>query len=143
MGKDLGTFSPEREFHDILFSASGVCYVVQFIYCLTLTEPTKLEERQRPSLAGLFSPVHLINSIKTIFVRRENRGRSALLITLSSLFVVQNVISGESDILYIFLTNINSAQVFDYLFGFRNLVGAVGLILILPLLKRSQIWTLD
>ena len=59
--------------------------------------------------------------------------------TLSSLFLVQNVISGESDILYIFLTNINSAQVFDYLFGFRNLVGAVGLILILPLLKRFQI----
>ena len=129
-----------RQLNDILFSASGVCYVVQLVYCLTLKEPTKLAEREKPTLARLFSPVHLVNSIKTIFIRRENGGRCALLITLSSLFVVQNVISGESDILYIFLTNINSAQVFDYFFGFRNLVGAVGLIVILPLLKRCQIY---
>ena len=77
-------------------SASGVCYVLQFVYCLSLREPTALAEREKPSLARLFSPVHLINSIKTIFVTRENWGRSALLITLSALFVVQNVISGES-----------------------------------------------
>jgi len=119
-----------------VFIAGGVCYVLQFLYCLTLTEPTKLSERERLTVSGLFSPVHLINSIKTIFVRRENRGRAALLLTLSSLFVVQNVIAGESDILYIFLANINTAHVFEYFFGFRNLVGALGLILILPLLKR-------
>ena len=125
----------------LLFSASGACYVVQLVYCLTLKEPTKLAEREKPTLARLFSPVHLLDSMKTIFIRRENGGRCALLMTLSSLFVVQNVISGESDILYIFLSNINCAQVFDYFFGFRNLVGALGLILILPLLKRCQIQT--
>ena len=139
MGRNQNSSLGARQFNGILFLASGVCYVVQLVYCLTLKEPTKPAEREKPTFSRLFSPVHLINSMKTIFIRRENRGRSCLLITLGSLFVVQNVISGESDILYIFLTNINSAQVFDYFFGFKNLVGAIGLILILPMLKRCRI----
>ena len=56
--------------------------------------------------------------------------------SLISLFIVQNVISGESDILYIFLANINTAEVFDYFFGFRNFVGAFSLLAVLPILKR-------
>ena len=55
---------------------------------------------------------------------------------LCSLFVVQNVIVGEQGILYIFLANINIAQVFDYLSGFRNLIGALGLLLMMPIFKR-------
>ena len=55
---------------------------------------------------------------------------------LCSLFVVQNVIVGELGILYIFLTNINIAQVFDYLSGFRNLIGALGLLVVMPIFKR-------
>ena len=76
------------------------------------------------------------DSIKTIFTKRENNRRGQLLMALCSLFVVQNVIVGELGILYIFLTNINMAQVFDYLSGFKNLIGALGLLVVMPIFKR-------
>ena len=117
-------------------TASGICYTLQLLYCLSLREPRPRDQRIRPSLSSLLSPQHLVNSIKTVFVRRENNGRRDLLLALSSLFIVQNVISGESDILYIFLANINTAEFFDYFYGFRNLMGAIALLVILPVLKR-------
>jgi len=119
-----------------VFAASGLCYIVQLLYCFTLREPTSSEKREKPTMKTLFSPFHIVNSFKTIFVRRKNNGRRNLRMSLISLFIVQNVISGESDILYIFLANINTAEVFDYFFGFRNFVGAFSLLAVLPILKR-------
>ena len=48
---------------------------------------------------------------------------------------MQNVIAGELDILYIFLANTGTAHVFDYFFGFKNFLGAVALLVILPIAK--------
>ena len=46
-----------------------------------------------------------------------------------------NVTTGESDILYIFMANINVAQNFEYFFGFKNFMYAFALLGLLPILK--------
>ena len=43
---------------------------------------------------------------------------------------------GESDIMYIFLYNIQSAHVFEYYFGLKNFLLSLALLVFLPLIKR-------
>ena len=62
-------------------------------------------------------------------------GRATLLLLLIALFIVQNVVVGELDILYIFLANINAEGIFDYFFGFKNCLGALSLLVLLPVAK--------
>ena len=119
-------------------SGSGLCYVFQFIYCFRLKEPKSGKELETISLRALFSPAHLVNSFKAVFKQRENGGRAVLLLTLMSLFIVQMTFSGESDILYIFMANIQTKDYFQYYFGFKNGLGALTLLLGLPVLKRSE-----
>ena len=47
-----------------------------------------------------------------------------------------NIMTGEADILYIFLANINAAQSFEYYFGFKNFMFAFALLILLPILKK-------
>ena len=47
-----------------------------------------------------------------------------------------NIMTGEADILYIFLANINVAQNFEYYFGFKNFMFAFALLGLLPILKK-------
>ena len=122
---------------------SGLCYVFQFIYCFRLKEPESATEPEEIRLSALFSPAHLVNSFKTVFKQRENRGRPILLLTLMSLFIVQITICGESDILYIFMANIQTKDYFQYYYGFKNGLGALTLLLVLPVLKRSEDSFLD
>ena len=119
-------------------SGSGLCYVFQFIYCFSLKEPESESEPEKIRLSALFSPVHLVNSFRTVFKQRENRGRPILLLTLMSLFIVQITVCGEADILYIFMANIQTNDYFQYYFGFKNGIGALTLLLGLPVLKRSE-----
>ena len=84
----------------------------------------------------LFNPVHLVNSFETVFKQRQCGGRAILLLTLTSLFIVSTTICGESDILYIFMANIQTNQYFQYYYGFKNGLGALTLLLGLPVLKR-------
>ena len=77
----------------------------------------------------------MIDSFKTVFVPRPNKGRAILLLQLFCLFITMNIISGEHDIIYVFLANINTAHVFDYFFGFKNFMGAIALLAVLPVLK--------
>ena len=66
---------------------------------------------------------------------RPNKGRTVLLIQLICLFITLNVITGEQDIMYVFLANMNYAHVFDYFYGFKNFMGALSLLIVLPALK--------
>ena len=77
----------------------------------------------------------MIDSFKTVFAPRPNKGRTILLLQLFCLFITMNIISGEHDIIYVFLANINTANVFDYFFGFKNFMGAIALLAVLPVLK--------
>ena len=117
-------------------SGSGLCYVFQFIYCFRLKEPESVGELEKISLSALFSPVHLVNSFKTVFKQRENGGRPVLLLTLMSLLILGITLNGESDILYIFMANIQTNDYFQYYLGFKNALGALALLLGLPVLKR-------
>ena len=54
---------------------------------------------------------------------------------MAALFITMNVITGESDIVYIFLANINNANIFEYFYGFKNLMGSLVLLCGLPVLK--------
>ena len=118
---------------------SGLCYVFQFVYCFSLKEPESETEPEKISLRALFSPAHLVNSFKTVFKQRENRGRPILLLTLISLFIVQTTVCGESDILYIFMANIQISDYFQYYFAFKSAMGALALLLGFPVLKRSGV----
>ena len=122
---------------------SGLCYVFQFVYCFRLKEPESETEPEKISLSALFSPVHLVNSFKTVFKQRENRGRPILLLTLISLFIVQTTVCGESDILYIFMANIQISDYFQYYFAFKSAMGALALLLGFPVLKRSGVFILQ
>ena len=77
----------------------------------------------------------MIDSFKTVFAPRPNKGRTILLLQLLCLFITLNIVSGEHDIMYVFLANINIAHVFDYFFGFKNFMGAIALLTVLPVLK--------
>jgi len=120
-----------------VFAASLLCHIAVILYCITLKEPlkSKSDEERKITCAKLFSPKHLIDSFKTIFAPRPNKGRVILLLQLLCLFITMNIISGEHDILYVFLANINAANIFDYFFGFKNFMGAVALLTVLPVLK--------
>ena len=125
-------------FNDVfLFLAGLLCHIAVILYCITLKEPSKSksDEERKITCAKLFSPKHLIDSLKTVFAPRPNKGRVILLLQLLCLFITMNIISGEHDILYVFLANINTANVFDYFFGFKNFMGAVALLTVLPVLK--------
>ena len=126
-----------------LILGSGLCYVFQFVYCFSLKEPESETEPEKISLRALFSPVHLVNSFKTVFKQRENRGRPILLLTLISLFIVQTTVCGESDILYIFMANIQISDYFQYYFAFKSAMGALTLLLGFPVLKRSGVFILQ
>ena len=107
------------------------------LYCITLKEPSQLDTsgETKRTCAKLFSPEHLKDSVKTVFVPRPNKGRTVLLLQLACLFITMNVITGEYDIIYVFLANINTAHIFDYYFGFKNLMAAFVLLTVLPVLK--------
>ena len=64
-----------------------------------------------------------------------DQGRTLLLLQLAALFITMNVITGESDIVYIFLANINNANIFEYFYGSKNLMGSLVLLCGLPVLK--------
>jgi len=118
-----------------VFIASGFCHLVNIVYCLNLKEPTKIEQKKEINIKNLFSFSHFLESFKTVFLPREGSGRIVLISLLLGLFIVQNVLGGELDILYVFLANTGSAHVFDYFFGFKNFLGAVALLVVLPLAK--------
>ena len=109
--------------------------MVNIVYCLNLKEPTKIELKKEINIKNLFSFSHFLESFKTVFLPREGSGRIVLISLLLGLFIVQNVLGGELDILYVFLANTGSAHVFDYFFGFKNFLGAVALLVVLPLAK--------
>eukprot|EP00091_Calanus_sinicus_P007592 TRINITY_DN18708_c0_g1_i1.p1 TRINITY_DN18708_c0_g1~~TRINITY_DN18708_c0_g1_i1.p1 ORF type:complete len:340 (-),score=55.39 TRINITY_DN18708_c0_g1_i1:179-1198(-) len=118
-----------------VFIASGCCHLLNIIYCLNLKEPAKIEKTKNITLKNLFSFSHFVDSFKTVIAPREGYGRMILISLLFAIFFVVNVIGGELDILYVFLANIGSAHVFDYFFGFKNFLGAVALLVVLPFAK--------
>jgi len=120
-----------------VFGASLLCHIAVILYCITLKEPSQLDTsgETKRTCAKLFSPEHLKDSVKTVFVPRPNKGRTVLLLQLTCLFITMNVITGEYDIIYVFLANINTAHIFDYYFGFKNLMAAFVLLTVLPVLK--------
>ena len=118
-----------------IVSASGCCHLVNNIYCANMKDPTKIQQKQKITFRSLFSSSHFLDSFKTVIAPREGSRRALLIILLLGLFIVQNVITGELDILYIFLANIGAAHVFDYFFGLKNFLGAVALLVILPIAK--------
>ena len=118
-----------------MISASGLCHLMNIIYCLNLKEPTRIEKKKEITIKSLFSFSHFLESFKTVLAPRDGSGRIILISLLFGLFIVQNVIGGELDILYVFLANIGTAHVFDYFFGFKNFLGAVALLVVLPFAK--------
>jgi len=119
-----------------VFIASGCCHLVNIIYCANMKDPTKIQQKKKKiTFRSLFSFSHFLDSFKTVIAPREGSRRALLIILLLGLFIVQNVIAGELDILYIFLANIGASHVFDYFFGLKNFLGAVALLVILPIAK--------
>ena len=117
------------------FVGSGLFHLINVVYCIFLKEPRKIEESRKISLKSLFSVSHFIDSLRTVTRKRKHYGREKILCLLLGLFVLSNVLYGELDILYIFLLNIGAAQVFDYVLGLKNILGAISLLVILPLTK--------
>jgi len=118
-----------------VFLASGLCHLLNIVYCINMRDPTQVERKQKITLNSLFSMKHFLECFKTVLLPRESSGRIVLILLLCSIFIVQNVNSGEFDILYIFLANIGTAHIFDYFFGFKNFLGALALLVILPTAK--------
>jgi len=100
-----------------------------------MKDPTKSDKKKKITVSNLFAFSHFVDSFKTVIAPREGSRRTILITLLVALFVVQNLIAGELDILYIFLANTGTASIFDYFFGFKNFLGAVALLVILPLAK--------
>jgi len=102
-----------------------------------IKDPMKVEKRKKIRLASLFSFSHFIDSFKTVVAPRQGSARTSLFCLLIGLFIVQNMIVGELDILYPFLAQVGSANIFDYFFGLKSFFGAVSLLLIIPISKYS------
>jgi len=122
----------------VVFAVSGGCYLFNIVYCQFVTEPKRDREAPAASLKTLFSFSHLKDSLVTVFRARENSGRVILILLLISTFIVQTVVSGELDILYLFLASPPLSWdyvLFSYFFGIKYLAGTLALLLILPLAK--------
>jgi len=118
-----------------VFIASGCCHLVNIFYCLMMKDPMSVEKKKKIRLASLFSFSHFIDSFKTVIAPRKGSARTSLFCLLIGLFIVQNLIVGELDILYPFLAHVGSANIFDYFFGLKSFFGALSLLLILPIAK--------
>jgi len=132
-GAILGVSSPAA-----VFAVSGGCYLFNIIYCQFVKEPPRDRDGPAPSLKSLFSFSHLKDSILTVFRARENSSRCILILLLISTFILQTVVSGELDILYLFLASPPLGWdyvLFSYFFGIKYLAGTIALLLILPFAK--------
>lgn len=118
-----------------IFIASGCCHLINILYCISMKDPTKNDKKKKITVSNLFAFSHFVDSFKTVIAPREGSRRAILITLLFALFIVQNIIPGELDILYIFLANTGIAHIFDYFFGFKNFLGAIALLVILPLAK--------
>jgi len=118
-----------------VFIASGCCHLINILYCISMKDPTKNDKKKKITVSNLFAFSHFVDSFKTVIAPREGSRRAILITLLFALFIVQNIIPGELDILYIFLANTGIAHIFDYFFGFKNFLGAIALLVILPLAK--------
>ena len=70
-GKRTFTFFVQK-FPFIIFLANLLCHLAVVIYCFFLKEPSQQGEK-KITCSELFSPKHVIDSIKTVLAPRPNR----------------------------------------------------------------------
>ena len=57
----------------LFVAASGCCHLLTILYCLTLEEPRRTGPRPAPTCTRLFSPSHILDSVRTVATPRPGQ----------------------------------------------------------------------
>ncbi|CAL8099102.1 unnamed protein product [Orchesella dallaii] len=89
-----------------------------------------------------FSTAHCLSAIKTVAKKRENGKRTCLILSLLAGFIFMVITAGEMDVAYLFARADPlkwNYQTYSYYFGFKYGLGAVVLVLAMPLFQRMGV----
>ncbi|GAB1598348.1 proton-coupled folate transporter-like isoform X2, partial [Argonauta hians] len=140
LGIFLGGFLPKYISYTWIFGIITICAVVALIYAVFVIEDISPNENSfHKSLTAIFKIKHIKDLLAFITKPRDKNEQIVLFMAVGIMGILMFLIMGESDIKLLYLRHSPiSATVTQvgYYSSLSNLVQGIGLLVLLPLLKR-------
>ncbi|XP_065577143.1 proton-coupled folate transporter-like isoform X3 [Artemia franciscana] len=121
----------------ILCCHSLICFYV--IFLIPEVSPPQSVGTTSKSCARYLSCEDFIGSVKTVTKKRDEHRRTIIVLLLIASFVVMTVTAGEMDVAFLYTHNyplLWDYELYSYYFGLKYGLGALALLVVMPLARR-------